>query len=108
MYDSHDALGLVAALKPNESGGNGHNQHGRSKEETIPSTCGDPKGVTQLSSGGKTPGGYGRILRDEQGNPVEIEFEDVGTMDTDENVETMDAYVDDHLDTVGRPYDDAY
>ena len=29
-------------------------------------------------------------------------------MDTNESAETMDACVDDHLDTVGRPYDDAY
>ena len=104
LCDSYDALGLVATLKPNESGGTEHNQHGRSKEETIPSTStrGDPKGVAELSSGGKIPGGYGRILRDEQGNAVDIEFadEDVGTMDTDENVETMDAYVDEKSVTI--------
>lgn len=98
MCDSYDALGLVATLKPNDPGGTEHNMHGRSDEETSPSTStrGDPKGVAELSTGGKIPGGYGRILRDEQGNAVDIEFgeEDVETMDTDGNVETMDAYVD--------------
>ena len=94
LCDSYDALGLVATLKPNESGGTEH-KRGSLEEETSPSTStrGDPKGVAELS---KIPVGYGRILRDEEGNAVDIEFgdEDVETMDTDRKEETMDAYVD--------------
>jgi len=68
------------------------------EERPSTSTRGDPKGVAELSTGGKIPPGYGRILRDEQGNAVDIEFadEDVERMDTDESVETMDAYVDEN------------
>ena len=49
-----------------------------------------------MSTGATIPVGYGRILRDEQGNAVDIEFggEDGEMMDTDRNVEIMDAYVD--------------
>ena len=98
LGDSYDALGLVATLKPKESGGTEHIKYGRLEDETSPSTStsGDPNGVAVLSNEGKIPVGYGRILRDEQGNAVDIEFgeEDDETMDTDRNVETMDAYVD--------------
>jgi nucleolar protein 16 len=98
LCDSYDALGLVATLNPNESGGTEHKKYGSQEEETSPSTStrGDPKGVAELSTGAKIPVGYGRILRDEQGNAVDIEFgdEDVEGMDTDRNEETMDAYVD--------------
>jgi len=61
--DSYDALGLVAALKPNESGGTEHNQYERLEAETIPSTStrGDPKGVLEVSTGAKKPTRYGRI-----------------------------------------------
>ena len=91
---------MVATLKPNESGGTEH--HGGFEAETIPSTStlGDPKGAATLSTGRKTPVRYGRILRDEQGNAVDIQSadEDSETMDTDRKVETMDdmdhAYVD--------------
>jgi len=97
VKQNYDALGLVVTLKPNESGGTEH-KYGNTEEETSPSTPirGDPKGVAELSTGGKIPTGYGRILRDEQGDAVDIEFGDegVGTMDTDENVDTMDANVD--------------
>ena len=98
--DSYDALGLVATLKPNESGGTEHNKYGRLEGETIPSTStrGDPKGVAMLSTGAKIPPGYGRILRDEQGNAVGIEFADVDEVDTDRKAETMEdmdhAYLD--------------
>jgi len=53
--DSYDALGLVATLKPNESGGTEHNQYERLEAETIPSTStrGDPKGVFEVSTGAK-------------------------------------------------------
>lgn len=93
---------MVATLKPNESGGTEHNKYGRLEDETIPSTStrGDPKGVATLSSGGKLPRGYGRILRDEQGNAVDIELADVDEEidDTDRKVETMEdrdhAYLD--------------
>ena len=96
---------MVATLKPNESGGTEHNKYGRLEDETIPSTStrGDPKGVATLSSGGKVPRGYGRILRDEQGNAVDIELADVDEggerIDaTDRKVETMEdmdhAYLD--------------
>ena len=92
LCDSYDALGLVATLKPNESGGT---EHSSLEEERSPSTStrGDPKGVGELS---KIPVGYGRILRDEQGNAVDIEFgdEDVEGVDTGRKEETMDAYVD--------------
>lgn len=98
MRDSYDALGLVATLKPNESGGTEHNKYGRLEAETIPSTStrGDPKGALEVSTGAKNPTRYGRILRDEQGNAVDIELEDEEdeTMDTDRNVETMDVYAD--------------
>jgi nucleolar protein 16 len=102
VCDSYDALGLVATLKPNESGGTEHNQYGRLEDETGPSTStrGDPKGIETPSAGAKIPAGYGRILRDEQGHAVDVEFgdEEGETMDTDRNVETMDdvdrAYLD--------------
>lgn len=102
VCDSYDALGLVATLKPSESGGTEHLKYGRLKDETSPSTStrGDPKGVAALSSEAAIPRGYGRILRDEQGNAVDIELADEGdeTMDTDRNGETMDdmdrAYLD--------------
>ena len=89
---------MVATLKPSESGGTEHNVDG-SLEETIPSTStrGDPKGVGELSTGAKTRTGYGRILRDEEGNAVDIQLvdeEDWESMDTDRNVETMDGYLD--------------
>ena len=102
VCDSYDALGLVATLKPSESGGTEHNRYGRLEDETLPSTStrGDPKGVGVLSSDAPIPAGYGRILRDEQGNAVDIELaeEDDETMDTDRKVGTMDdmdhAYLD--------------
>lgn len=98
VKQNYDALGLVATLKPNESGGTELFVDGSLEDETIPSTStrGDPKGVAELSSGAKIRAGFGRILRDEQGNAVDIEFgdEDDGTLDTDRNVGTMDAYVD--------------
>lgn len=82
-------------LKPNESGGTEHNKYGRLDDETSPSTStlGDPKGVAVLSTGAKIPVGYGRILRDEQGNAVDIE-----TLDTDRKVETMDEMDHTYLD----------
>jgi len=96
---------LVATLKPNESGGTEHNKYGRLEDETIPSTStrGDPKGVATLSSGGKLPRGYGRILRDEQGNAVDIQLADVDeegeTIDaTDRKVETMEGMDHAYLD----------
>ena len=94
--DSYDALGLVATLKPNESGGTEHNEY----RSPSTSTRGDPKGVAVLSTGAKIPIGYGRILRDEQGNAVDIELgeEDDETMDTDRNVETMDGMDHTYLD----------
>jgi len=102
ICDSYDALGLVATLKPNESGGTEHNMYGRLEDETIPSTStrSDPKDITELSTGEKIPAGYGRILRDEQGNAVEIELgdEDDETLGADRNKGTMDdvdrAYLD--------------
>jgi len=98
VCDSYDALGLVATLKPNESGGTEHNEYGKLEAESIPSTStrGDPKGVAELSTGAKIPPRYGRILRDEQGNAVDIELgeEDVEGVDTDRDVETMDVYLD--------------
>lgn len=99
VCDSYDALGLVATLKPNESGGTEHNKYGRSEDPST-STRGDPKGFAAPSAGGKVPAGYGRILRDEQGNAVDIELgdEDDGELDADRKVETMDdvdrAYLD--------------
>jgi nucleolar protein 16 len=104
VCDSYDALGLVATLKPNESGGTEHSGYGRLEDETSPSTStrGDPKDVKTLSAGAKIPAGYGRILRDEQGNAVDIELaeEDDETMDTDRSVQTMDdmdhAYLDEN------------
>ena len=96
VCDSYDALGLVATLKPNESGGTEHNKYGRLEAETSPSTStrGDPKGVLELSTGAKVS--YGRILRDEQGNPVDIELagEDVEGVDTDREGHTMDVSAD--------------
>ena len=95
VCDSYDALGLVATLKPNESGGSEHNKYGRLEDETSPSTStrGDPKGVATVSPGAKIPPGYGRIIRDEEGNAVDIELADVDEegerIDTDRNVETM-------------------
>jgi len=105
ICDSYDALGLVATLKPTESGGTEHRRC--LEDETSPSTStrGDPKGVAVLSTGGKIPAGHGRILRDEQGNAVDIQLaeEDDETMDTDRNVETMDGmdqgYVDEKSTT---------
>jgi nucleolar protein 16 len=96
LRGSYDALGLVATLKPNEPGGTEHNECGSLDESPSTSTVGDPKGVAGLSAGAKIPAGYGRILRDEQGNAVDIELgeEDDLAMDTDRNVETMDAYAD--------------
>ena len=104
VCDSYDALGLVATLKPIESGGTEHTKYGKLEDETGPSTStrGDPKGIAALSGGAKIPVGYGRILRDEQGNAVDIELadEDGETMDTDRNVETMDhAYLDEKSTT---------
>jgi len=103
VKQNYDALGLVATLKPNESGGTEHNKYGRLEAETIHSTStrGDPKGVLEVSTGAKNPTKYGRILRDEQGNAVDIELEDEedGTMDTDRSVETMDVYADEKLAT---------
>lgn len=96
--DSYDALGLVATLKPNESGGTEHNKYGSLEAETSPSTStrGDPKGVLELSTGAKIPIQYGRIVRDEQGNAVDIELagEDVGGVDTDREGGTMDVSAD--------------
>ena len=96
---------MVATLKPDESGGTEHKRYGRLEDETSPSTStlGDPKGVAVLSTGAKIPVGYGRILRDEQGNAVDIELagEDDETMDTDRNVETMDgSYLDEKSRTI--------
>jgi len=102
VKQNYDALGLVTTLKPNESGGTEHKKYGRLADETSPSTStrGDPKGVVVLSTGGKIPVGYGRILRDEQGNAVDIELaeEDDETMDTDRNVGTMDEMDPGYLD----------
>ena len=104
MCDSYDALGLVATLKPNESGGTEHTKHGSLEGEMTLSTStrGDPKGVAELSTGAKIPAGYGRILRDEQGDAVDIEFgdEDVERVDTDRKEETMDAYADENSVTI--------
>jgi len=101
ICDSYDALGLVATLKPIDSGGTEHRKYGKLQDETSPSTStrGDPKGIAELSVGAKIPVGYGRIIRDEQGNAVDIELadeEDDGeTLDTGRDVETMDhAYLD--------------
>lgn len=102
VCDSYDALGLVATLKPCESGGTEHNRYGRLEDETVPSTStrGDPKGVGAPSREAPVPPGYGRILRDEQGNAVDIELgdEDDETMDTDRKVETMDGMDHAYLD----------
>ena len=102
ICDSYDALGLVATLRPNSSGGTEHNKYGRLEDETIHSTPtrGDPKGVATLSSGGKLPRGYGRILRDEEGNAVDIELADVdeGIDGTDRKVETMEDMDHGYLD----------
>jgi len=93
-------------LKPDESGGTEHKKYGRLEEDETSlstSTLGDPKGVAVLSTGAKIPVGYGRILRDEQGNAVDIELagEDDETMDTDRNVETMDgSYLDEKSRTI--------
>ena len=98
ICDSYDALGLVATLKPIESGGTEHTKYGKLEDETSPSTStrGDPKGIAELSVGAKIPAGYGRIMRDEQGNAVDIELgdEDDGeVLDTDRK--TMDhVYLD--------------
>lgn len=93
VCDSYDALGLVATLRPDASGGTEHKKYGILEDETSPSTStlGDPKGVAELSTGAKIPVGYGRILRDEQGNAVDIELadEDAETMDTVRNTGTM-------------------
>ena len=92
---------MVATLKPKETGGTEHNKYGRLEDETDPSTStrGDPKGVATMSAGARIPRGYGRILRDEQGNAVDIELGDVDEeMDTDRKVWTMEemdhAYLD--------------
>lgn len=103
VKQNYDALGLVATLKPNESGGTEHIKYGSLEAETSPSTStrGDPKGVLELSTGAKLPIKYGRILRDEQGNAVDIELagEDVEGVDTDREGHTMDVYADEKLVT---------
>jgi len=63
VKQNYDALGLVATLKPNESGGTEHNRYGKLEDETRPSTStlGDPKDIAALSAGARIPAGYGRI-----------------------------------------------
>jgi len=93
---------LVATLKPNESGGTEHNKY-----ETSPSTStrGDPKGAAELPTGAKIPAGYGRILRDEEGNAVDIELadEDDETTGADRGGGTMDAVDRAYLDERSSP-----
>jgi len=76
------------------------------EDETRPSTStiGDPKDIAALSAGARIPAGYGRILRDDQGNAVDIELADEDeTMDTDRKVETMDDMDHAYLDQKSAP-----
>jgi len=97
--DSYDALGLVATLKPTEAGGTEHTKYGNFQDGTPPSTStiGDPKGIAELSTTGtRISARHGRIVRDEQGNAVDIELAD--EEDTVRKVETMDDMYHTYLD----------
>ncbi|KZT11412.1 uncharacterized protein LAESUDRAFT_720638 [Laetiporus sulphureus 93-53] len=69
VRQNYEALGLVASLNPTASGG--------VEKQLAPLTTSRPDESTTPSSGNKTssiPKGYGRVIRDEDGNIVGVEL----------------------------------
>jgi len=85
VRQNYDALGLLACLNPTESGGverprrNGVNGHSGSHEHSIvprAGVAGDCSSSSQKEGDNKNslPKGYGRIIRDENGDIVDVEM----------------------------------
>lgn len=88
---SYAALGLVSSLNPTASGGT-------ERELYLYPPSQSTSSITEPPQPSKIPRGYGKIIRDEDGNVIDIEF-----AEEDEEETTMDR--DDEIDMDRAPLD---
>ncbi|KAI0797873.1 ribosome biogenesis protein Nop16-domain-containing protein [Abortiporus biennis] len=79
VRQNYEALGLVASLNPNASGGSETRVQGEVKESVG-------EVVSHEEKEGGIPKGYGRIIRDENGNIVDVELGESEEEDEEERL----------------------